>query len=131
MTKDRQELKPCPFCGSPGMVIHNSVAKRLRWYGTCWHWNNTEGEDACPSCPSTGEFVKKEDAVKAWNIRADTLGDDEYIITLQTEVEALKFELGTAIALVQSYGPNGPVIKARLATMRALLSPVTKEGQQS
>lgn len=47
--------------------------------------------------------------------------------TLQTELKKLRDGLGEAINLIQSYGSHGPVMKAKLSALRALLSPDTNE----
>lgn len=52
-----KELKPCPFCGSRDVRVMQ-LSTMFRFF--C----------ACNSChATTGEYVFKEEAIKAWNRR--------------------------------------------------------------
>lgn len=52
----RQELKPCPFCGSTEIVLSNWGLYR------CW----------CTNClAKTDDEILEKDAIKAWNRRAE------------------------------------------------------------
>ena len=59
---DEIELKPCPFCGSPGV---------MRNVGTQWYVMCSCGPDDCPAYPWTGYHESQKRAVEAWNRRAD------------------------------------------------------------
>jgi len=54
------ELKPCPFCGGEAIAEMNEN----------WYW---EYEVYCTKCGATFQtsFDTEEEAVKAWNRRAD------------------------------------------------------------
>jgi len=61
------KLKPCPFCGSKAIIIKRP---NKMWAITCisiscFAWQCTD--KTCKSC--TDGYVKKEDAVEAWNRR--------------------------------------------------------------
>lgn len=57
-----KELKPCPFCG--GRAILNIIGNK--YYVDC---NAKIGE--CPCIPKTFDFDVAEDAIEAWNRRAE------------------------------------------------------------
>jgi len=62
--KDRsEELKPCPFCGSPAQgpeeATYSDVNTDNAWWITCNH----------SQCLASMEFETKEEAVAAWNKR--------------------------------------------------------------
>ena len=52
------ELKPCPFCGG-----NASVRKESMWYEVCC--------DDCPCNVGRCWFAKREEAIEAWNRRAE------------------------------------------------------------
>lgn len=56
------DLKPCPFCGT-GPMLANDLAAYAHWF-------------ECPRCHARGPFtVPGEDAVTAWNRRAEPVGE--------------------------------------------------------
>jgi len=62
------ELKPCPFCGKPGRLIHNTDSDyESQWDFSveCSSW--LDGG----SCVMDGHFKTAEEAIAAWNRRAD------------------------------------------------------------
>lgn len=61
-------LKPCPFCGGPGKLYHSrdSQSKDDLWWVDCY-----SDTDFCPVNPWTGFFGDKDEAIEAWNRRAD------------------------------------------------------------
>lgn len=56
------ELKPCPFCGGKA-VIHESIIGR--YYIMC------SVSKICTVIPSTLVYSNPNDAIEAWNRRAD------------------------------------------------------------
>ena len=57
-----QKLKPCPFCGSPAVM--------LDWAAVGEYWV------ACTGCEMrTSEHFDPNDAVMVWNRRAEVKGD--------------------------------------------------------
>ena len=75
---DTPELKPCPFCGSKDVYLHE----------------NTLGDSyvRCPKCSTTGPSSSSEEqAVKWWNmikVREENPGWEEYI-DIKTKLEEL------------------------------------------
>lgn len=65
---DAPKLKPCPFCGSgPAITVQNALFSgvELLDYRGMWFAN-------CGTCGTEGaKTALKDDAVKAWNTRAD------------------------------------------------------------
>lgn len=59
------ELKPCPFCGGKA-ELHS-------WHKPeCMAKDEIRAEVWCNDCPATvGTYLTKEEAVEAWNRRAD------------------------------------------------------------
>lgn len=58
------ELKPCPFCGEePEIVSYISYHKTV-YKVRC---NNRD----CPIIAATLDYISIEDAIEAWNRRAD------------------------------------------------------------
>lgn len=64
-----QELKPCPFCGrKPSRVReHYVVYTTLIYYSVECKAPNTK----CKVKPKTGFFKSEEEAIDAWNRRAN------------------------------------------------------------
>ena len=61
------ELKPCPFCG--GEVVLSSLEYHDKdndtYYGVdCLNYE-------CVACGNIPRFTRKEDAINAWNRRAE------------------------------------------------------------
>jgi hypothetical protein len=56
------ELKPCPFCGSPA-----TLDEQDDWWIGC---TNDDGRGECDFVPS-GWFEDKDDAIEVWNTRAN------------------------------------------------------------
>ncbi len=55
-----EELKPCPFCGGKSMTHTEGWEFSGVWWTVC-----------CPKCDFSGpEFLKKDEAIAAWNNRA-------------------------------------------------------------
>ena len=61
-SKEYQKLRECPFCGSEA-VIHESIEGR--YYIMC------SVSKICTVIPSTLVYSNLNDAVEAWNRRAD------------------------------------------------------------
>ena len=61
-----EELKPCPFCGQPGVVKQ----VYFPWHGNNPFYPNCTG-DNCPVCNNIEEidYPTVAEAVRAWNIR--------------------------------------------------------------
>ena len=60
------ELKPCPFCGSPGQVKQtgsNKFPEDRRWGVGCCN-------PMCSVSPFVWGFFTEEEACKEWNKRA-------------------------------------------------------------
>ena len=58
------ELKPCPFCGGEAFAVNFTYAI------TEGHWKMWSVD--CPKCRcQSGDFVTKEEAIEAWNRRAE------------------------------------------------------------
>lgn len=58
MEDDKNELKPCPFCGGKAELYASKVADGLRWV-------------TCTECYASGEPCDDtESAIRAWNRRA-------------------------------------------------------------
>lgn len=57
-TKDKETLKPCPFCGSASTIeLGNPYAEDFRFQ--------------CTDCKTvSGRYRTREEAIKAWNTRA-------------------------------------------------------------
>lgn len=60
------KLKPCPFCGSNAIVIANNYRHNQTTF--CVKCNN----DDCRVIPVTYEYSEMNNAIEAWNKRADT-----------------------------------------------------------
>ena len=60
--KERDALRPCPFCGAAGEVHEADRPDRVHgWEARC--------ESGCVSIPIRGLFVERQGAVDAWNRR--------------------------------------------------------------
>lgn len=57
-----QELKPCPFCGSEASMFGDEST------GT---WNVFCNNGLCPTEPGTAICFSEQEAVEAWNTRAE------------------------------------------------------------
>ena len=59
------ELKPCPFCGKKAIFIKLEYGDGDAYYGfTCEHWR-------CPVCRVLPNYGSEEEAIEAWNRRAE------------------------------------------------------------
>ena len=58
------ELLPCPFCGSAAGINETP--------GHAYVWCAVKPGDSCGIEPETAIFKTKEDAIAAWNTRAET-----------------------------------------------------------
>lgn len=68
---DREELKPCPFCGHSAIVVCNKYRHNKFLFSVQCGNLATEGFDLCPAIPQTYEYEEEADAINAWNRRAD------------------------------------------------------------
>lgn len=67
--KGQQELKPCPFCGSMAGVKRLKQSVSARYYVGCF---NGRGRCIASEHNYFGHFyVNRDDAVNAWNRRAN------------------------------------------------------------
>ena len=65
------KLKPCPFCGREAKIEYDRDERTTYFWVTC---NNRH----CPVRPySEGNFNSAEDAIEAWNTRADDACSDD------------------------------------------------------
>ncbi len=62
---ENKKLKPCPFCGSESIDMY-CYDPYDGYQGNLSRW-----EICCMSCEVKLERVKREDAVNAWNRRAN------------------------------------------------------------
>jgi len=62
------ELKPCPFCGNPGMFVMKRSRKGIRLHGHMVMCSDADGFD-CPTVPITRLCDTKEKAAELWNAR--------------------------------------------------------------
>lgn len=60
------ELKSCPFCGGSRIKVYRSQNKKLRYLGI------EQYKVSCVKCAAQLCRAKKEEAIKAWNMRAET-----------------------------------------------------------
>jgi len=76
------ELKPCPFCGSPGAYITWDVPEKT------WHGAHCTGKD-CDMHPYADGFDSKEQTFEAWNKRYDAPKIDplQYLVTQAQELD--------------------------------------------
>ena len=58
-----EELKSCPFCGTMPVIRHIG-ANLGTWYIECIY-------DGCSCTPETWCYGTKEEAIEAWNRRAN------------------------------------------------------------
>ena len=58
--EERDELKPCPFCGRKAILRHDSSG----FYAKC-------GNSMCSVMPTTWYFDEEEKVIEAWNRRAN------------------------------------------------------------
>lgn len=59
------ELKPCPFCGSHNVLLRH-YDPYDGYHGDCGVW-----EAWCVICEANIERRQEEEAIEAWNRRAD------------------------------------------------------------
>lgn len=60
-----QQLKPCPFCGADGKLVNIPDCNgSLNWAVIC-------GDIRCKVCPCTSYHETEQEAVDAWNTRAE------------------------------------------------------------
>ena len=65
------KLKPCPFCGGEAKIEHDCDERTTYFWATC---NNRH----CLVRPySEEDFNSAEDAIEAWNTRADDAYSDD------------------------------------------------------
>lgn len=65
------KLKPCPFCGGKAKLESakaNAAATRLIFWVQC----NLETAETCSCIPRTWNCDTPEEAIEAWNRRAET-----------------------------------------------------------
>ena len=62
------KLKPCPFCGGEAKIIQGSL-----YYGYRVGCENYR----CTTCPITYSYHTIEEAIEAWNTRADDAYSDD------------------------------------------------------
>lgn len=62
-----EKLKPCPFCGSTDIIIDEDFG----FYIGC-DTDNCRGSFSLCECQDVGYYLSWEDAIAAWNHRADT-----------------------------------------------------------
>jgi Lar family restriction alleviation protein len=66
------ELKPCPFCGSKPSKVRQHIVGGL---AVAYYTVECEaGNSKCFIKPKTKFFRSKEEAIEAWNRRAETDG---------------------------------------------------------
>ena len=83
------DLKPCPFCG--GEAKYRDVTSGVVGDGE-WHWAGCDNS----MCKEADDLWKtKEEAIKAWNTRANTE-------TLIAELEGLKKDTSMIGVLVSN-----------------------------
>ncbi len=64
------KLKPCPFCGGEAMIIKrksNAAGSKFVYRVQCC----ADEEDGCSCIPKTWNYYTKEEAIEAWNRRAE------------------------------------------------------------
>ena len=59
----REELKPCPFCGSEAKIEGYSPLEGYYLYNV--------GCNQCEFSPFTMDYSKKQEAITAWNTRKE------------------------------------------------------------
>lgn len=59
------ELKPCPFCGCTRIEVYPNPNNELRYYGI------EQYKVSCVNCAAQLYRGEKEEAIEAWNRRAD------------------------------------------------------------
>lgn len=59
------ELLPCPFCGHEAKIVCVDTDRYDDWYVYC------PGEYDCPAVSETLMFETKDEAIAAWNTRAE------------------------------------------------------------
>lgn len=65
---EREELKPCPFCGDPNPgVDHVEDRSEWEWVVTCSDWKNKN--TGC-AAEVRDAFATRKEAIAAWNRRA-------------------------------------------------------------
>ncbi len=69
------ELKPCPFCGSKGMIVKNNFPPRNKWrHPSCSNGNCIASVYEQDEQGGTHvDFLDDESAAKAWNIRIESV----------------------------------------------------------
>lgn len=62
------KLKPCPFCGGEAKMYRGSIwNSKVRWI-SCEN-------DGCKIQPETPAYDNEDEAIEAWNIRAEIQED--------------------------------------------------------
>jgi hypothetical protein len=64
------ELKCCPFCGEKGQLKSSS------WAGIVNHYWIGCYEQTCPIKPETKTYTVRDEAIAAWNKRAEEVNHD-------------------------------------------------------
>lgn len=64
------ELKPCPFCGHPPLLICTKYRHGEELYMVKCVNCGTDGVGGCYIVPQTYEHTSEESAIYAWNKRA-------------------------------------------------------------
>ena len=62
-----EELKPCPFCGGTRIEVYHNPNNKLRYFGI------EQYNVSCVCCAAQLCRQKKDEAIEAWNRRADNV----------------------------------------------------------
>ena len=94
------ELKPCPFCGQPGVIKTSWLSNN--WYApgctdyNCPAYNPEQDEQGGFNC----EFALEEEAVEEWNTRPIEDELRSRVEELEDEIEKLKLHIETTSAML-------------------------------